>query len=106
MQSTSEGRSTNMAKLELEIPDDMEARLQQDAEHAGLSIHTLAVRRLLAPYEQSEAASDVAGPRNLYEYVQNFVGIVGDGSGTKDYAERHSELFTEHLVEKQKAGHL
>jgi hypothetical protein len=92
-----------MAKLELDIPDDLQTRLQQEADRTGLTVPALATRRLLEtcpePVREPEAGS-------LFDYLKDFIGIVGDGSGTKDYAERHSEVFAEHVAQKHKDGHL
>jgi hypothetical protein len=92
-----------MAKLKLDIPDDLQTRLQQEADRTGLTVPALATHRLLEtcpePPTENEAGS-------LFDYLKDFIGIVGDGSGMKPYAERHSDLFAESVVEKRKEGHL
>jgi hypothetical protein len=60
-----------MAKLELDIPDDLQTRLQREADMEGITVHTLATRRLL------DAAPAVA-PGSLLDYLGDFVGSISD----------------------------
>jgi hypothetical protein len=46
------------------------------------------------------------GEGNLLDFLGDLVGCVGEGDPPRDYSERHSELFTEYLVQKRKDGHL
>jgi hypothetical protein len=54
--------------------------------------------------EPEVAAGEDAAPRTLYDMIKHRVGNFS--SGYTDLAERHSEYFTEGLLEKRRMGTL
>jgi hypothetical protein len=66
-------RNMTMAKLDLDIPDDLQTRLQYEADREGVTVHTLATRRLLEPAPAVASGS-------LLDYLGDFVGSISDSN--------------------------
>ena len=82
------------------LPPDLEADLSQQAASEGKTVESLAIDGL----RQLVAAKSKPPPKNLYEFLGDFVGRL-EGNG-EALSENTGERFTEYLLKKKQAGKL
>lgn len=83
--------------ITLDLPPEMEARLRRKAEQEGKDIAAY----LLAVADR-EAQEEAEG--SAYDLFAGRIGRIKDS--TEALSQNTGERFTEHLVEKHRAGHL
>ena len=88
----------------VDLPDSVYAALEVAAAASGATPAEWIAERLPQPAPTAEPEGDEQPPRTLAERLKGYIGLVHSERG--DLAERHSELFMEGLLEKQKRGHL
>jgi hypothetical protein len=86
--------------ITIELPPDLEARLRDKAEKLGqdpITYVTALVNRDLSGGEEE--------PTTLAELFAGRVGQINSG-GTERLSEKCDQLFTDHLEQKRREGHL
>ncbi|MFM9960630.1 MAG: hypothetical protein ACKV2Q_05335 [Planctomycetaceae bacterium] len=82
------------------LPPDIEVDLTQQASREGKTVETVALERLRQS-PSGQIPTEVP-PRNLKEFLGDMIGCLeGNGEALSDNC---GERFTEHLLQKQKAG--
>jgi hypothetical protein len=106
-----------MSSMTIDLPSDVELALSGEAKKLGTTPEMLTVRILHERFgEKAIAADQIAedttlrtGPRNLAEFLGDFIGCVDSSHGTgekSDLSERTGEVFAEILAQKHREGRL
>jgi hypothetical protein len=88
----------------VDLPDSVYAALEEAATSSGTTPAGWIAAHLPQPAPAPQPECEEQPARTLAERLQGYIGLVD--SGRTDLAERHSELFLEGLLEKQRMGHL
>ncbi len=106
-----------MSTITIDLPSEIESALSGEAERLGTTPELLAAQVLherfgngaISADQPKETASDPSGPRNLAEFLGDFIGCVDSSRGTgkkSNLSERTGDTFTEILKEKRREGRL